>query len=581
MTNAEVARIFGEIADLLTIKGEDTFRINSYRRVARAIEDLPGEIAELALRGELEEIPGVGASSAAKIRELLSTGRVQLREELIREIPESLLTLLNLPHLGPKKVALLWKERGITTLEQLKQALAEGRLQGLKGLAERSVQQIREGLEFLERSAGRTRLGQAWPVAEQLRQAVLAMKGVRRVEHAGSLRRGCETIGDLDLLCVAEDGPRIIRQFTELPGVTRVLAAGETKGSVLVAWRPDREIQVDIRVIPAESFGAAWQYFTGSKQHNVRLRELAARRGWTLNEYSLSDARGRVIASVNEEDIYAALGLPWIPPELREDRGELELRQIPPDLLTLEHIRGDLHIHTSASDGHGTIEEMVEAARRCGYEYVCITDHSPASVIANGLKPERLRQHIAAVRALARRTRGITVWIGTEVDIHADGTLDYSDDLLAELDFVVASIHAGLGRDITANTQRMLAAIRNPYVNLIGHPTGRLINRREAMPLDVQTVAREAAATGTALEINASLYRLDLKDQHARLAREAGAVLCINCDAHDTDQLDQMVLGVLTARRAGLGKDDVLNTRSARQVRAFVQAKRRHPAREP
>jgi DNA polymerase (family 10) len=580
MSNADVARVFNEIADLLTIKGEDTFRINSYRRVARAIEDLPGDIAELAARGELEKIPGVGASSAAKIRELLSTGRVQLREELVREIPESLLTLLEIPHLGPKKVALLWKERGITTLDELRHALAEGRLEGLKGFAERSVQQIREGLEFLERSAGRTRLGQAWPVAEQIREAVLAMKGVRRAEHAGSLRRGCETVGDLDLLCVADDGERIIRQFTELPGVTRVLAAGETKGSVLVAWRADREIQVDIRVIPAESFGAAWQYFTGSKQHNVRLRELAAKRGWTLNEYSLSDARsGRVIASVNEEDIYAALGLPWIPPELREDRGELELREVPSDLLTVEHIRGELHLHTTASDGRGTIEEMVEAARRRGYEYVCITDHSPASVIANGLKPERLRQHIAAVRTIARRTRGITVWIGAEVDIHADGTLDYPDDLLAELDFVVASVHAGLGRDIAANTQRTLAAIRHPCVNLIGHPTGRLINRREAMPLDVEAVAREAAATGTALEINASLYRLDLKDQHARLARDLGATLCINCDAHAPDQLDQMILGVLTARRAGLRKDDVLNTRSARQVRAFVQAKRRRASR--
>jgi DNA polymerase (family 10) len=321
------------------------------------------------------------------------------------------------------------------------------------------------------------------------------------------------------------------------------------------------------------SFGAAWQYFTGNKQHNVRLRERAAKRGWTLNEYGLFDGE-RVIASETEADIYRALDLPCYPPELRENRFEFEMTSVPEDLLTLDHIRGDLHMHTTASDGRNTIEEMVAAAKARGYQIVCITDHSQSSIIANGLKPDRLLQHIDAVRAVARKTTGITVWAGAEVDILSEGRLDYDDSLLAKLDFVVASVHVGMSQDRDVNTQRTLRAIANPYVNLIGHPTGRLINRREAMPLDIETVAREAARTGTALEINASTYRLDLKDQHARLARDLGAKICIDTDAHSVEQLDQMPFGVITARRAGLLRDDVLNTRTPDVIHRFVEKKR-------
>lgn len=579
MTNAELARVFSEVADLLEIKGEDPFRVNSYRRVARTLEELPTDAAEIAARGELASLPGVGKGSAARIQELLDTGRLALREQLAREVPVSLLELLNIPGLGPKKVALLWRERGVRTLADLKAALEAGGLEKLKGFGAKSVAQIREGLAFLERSAGRTRLGDAWPVAEGFRRAVAAMKGVRRVEHAGSLRRGRETVGDLDLLCVAADGRRVVEAFTKLPGVTRVLAAGETKGSVLVEWRPGREIQIDLRVVPEESFGAAWQYFTGSKEHNVRLRELALRRGWSLSEYALSQAdSGKVVAARREEDIYAALDLPWIPPELREDRGEFELRETPKDLLTQNDIRGDLHVHTDASDGHNTIEEMALAARQRGYKYICITDHSVSSTIANGLSAERLRRQIQQVRRANARVKGITIWAGTEVDILADGSLDFDDALLAELDFVVASIHSGMGQDSAANTRRTLAAIRNPYVNLIGHPTGRLIGRREAMAIDIEAIAREAARTGTALELNANYYRLDLKDQHARLAVERGAVLCLATDAHATDQLDQMFFGVLTARRAGVRKQQVLNTWPLSRIGAFVKAKRKRAA---
>ncbi|MGD8450751.1 MAG: DNA polymerase/3'-5' exonuclease PolX [Phycisphaerae bacterium] len=573
MTNADVARVFAEVADLMEIKGEDAFRVNSYRRVARTIDDLATDINEIAARGELTELAGVGKGSAEKIQTLLDTGRLPLREELAEKVPDTLLALRDVPSLGPKKIALLWREVGVTSLADLRAAIDAGRMSGLKGFGEKSIQQIRQGLDFLARSAGRIRLGVATRVSQAVADAVRELPGVHQVEVAGSLRRGAETIGDLDLLCLAEDPEKVIGLFTKLPGVTEVLAAGQTKGSVVFEYRPRRSVQIDLRIVPAESFGAAWQYFTGSKQHNVRLRELAVRRGWSLNEYGLTEG-DRVIASHTEEEIYKALGLPWLPPELREDRGELALSEVPGDLLTLADIRGDLHLHTVASDGVHTVEEMAAAAKAFGHEYICITDHSHSSTIANGLDVDRLEEQTARIQKLAAKTKGVQVWAGTEVDILADGSLDYPDKLLAKLDFVVASIHSGMGQDIEANTRRTLAAIRNPYVNVIGHPTGRLLNKREAMALDIKAVCREAARTGTALEINASDYRLDLKDQHARLAAEVGALLCINTDAHATDQYGDMQYGVLTGRRAWLRKEHVLNTRTARNVKKFVISKR-------
>ncbi len=577
MTNADVARVFEEVADLMEISGDDSFRVTTYRRVARTLADLTTDLRELAARKELESLPGVGKSSAAKIRELLETGRLALREELAATVPPGLLELLRIPHLGPKKVALLWKECGLASLDDLRVALDRGALAGVKGLGPRSVEQLREGLEFVARNTGRTRLSDAFPLAEVIRRLVAGIDGVRRVEHAGSLRRGCETVGDLDLLCVADDGARVIGEFVHLPQVSKVILAGETKGSVRVERGKGGAIQVDLRVVPEASFGAAWQYFTGSKQHNVRLREMALKRGWSLNEYALSDGE-RVIASREEADVYAALGLPWYPPELREDRGEFELKSVPSDLLAMDHIRGDLHLHTTASDGKSTIEEMIAAGKALGYEYLCITDHSQSSVIANGLKPDRVRTHAAEVRRIAARTRGIRVLVGAEVDILADGSLDYDAETLSGLDFVVASVHVGQSQDMEKNTRRTLAAIRSPYVNLVAHPTGRLLGKRDAMPLDVEAVAREAARTGTALEINASPLRLDLKDTHARAARDAGAVLCIDTDSHSADGLQTMAYGIWTGRRAGLRRDDVLNTRPVSEVLAFVAAKRKRDA---
>lgn len=574
MTNADVARAFHQIADMMEISGEDSFRVNSYRRVARTLEDLAGDIHDVAAEGKLGELPGVGKASAEKISELLSTGKMQILEELKTVVPPALLELLTIPSMGPKKVALVWRERGVSSLADLKKCIESGGLADLKGFGQKSIDQIRQGISFLESSAGRARLGWAWAVAQHVREQVAALAGVERVECAGSLRRGCETVGDLDLLCIAADGASIVEQFTKLPGTKQVLAAGGTKGSILFEPEQGKTIQIDLRVVPAESFGAAWQYFTGSKQHNVKLREIAVKRGWTLNEYALSEVDGgRIIASRTEEEIYKALGVPCVPPEMREDRGEFDLQQAPADLLTLDDIRGDLHMHTTASDGRATIAEMVQAARRRGYAYICITDHSQSSAVANGLKPDRLRQHIEDVRRAARQHTDIHVWVGAEVDILAD-KLDYPDELLAELDWVVASVHFGMGHDIAANTRRTMLAIENPYVNLIAHPTGRLINKREAMPLDIDAISKAAARTGTALEINASMYRLDLKDVHVRLARDNGAMICIDTDAHSTDQLDQMRFGVLTARRGWLLKKDVLNTHSAAAVREFVVRKR-------
>ncbi|MGE3181217.1 MAG: DNA polymerase/3'-5' exonuclease PolX [Phycisphaerae bacterium] len=574
MTNADVAQLFDEIADLMEIRGDDGFRVNAYRRVARTIGDLTASLKDLAARGELGGLPGVGKGTADKIAELLETGKIALRDELLAVVPGGLLELRRIQGLGPKKIALLWKERGIDSIERLSDAISKGELEKLKGFGAKSVESLRQGLAFLATVAGRTRLGVAADIAEHFRELLGRMNGVERVEYAGSLRRGAETVGDIDLLCVARDGAGIIREFTEHANAQQVFGAGETKGSILYLYGPNRTIQVDLRVVPAVSFGAAYLYFTGSKEHNVRLREMAIQRGWSLNEYGLTEGK-KVIASETEEDIYRALDLPWIPPELREDRGEFAVGAVPKDLLKLEDIRGDLHMHTTASDGRNTIEEMIRGAKARGYKYICITDHSRSSFVANGLTEERLRAHVQAIRDIAVKAKGITVWAGAEVDILSDGTLDYPDDVLTELDFVIASLHAGMSADESANTRRTLAAIENPYVNLIAHPTGRLINRREAMPLDMEVICEAAARTGTALEINASSHRLDMKDQHARFARDSGVKICIDCDAHAIDHFDQMRFGVMTARRAGLRKEDVLNTHSAKDVREFVTQKRR------
>jgi len=575
MSNRDVVHQFNEIADLLEIKGEESFRAVSYRRAARAIEDLTEDLADIAARNELQKIPGVGKGTADRIKEYLATGKIQLHEELTCSLPSGILELLRIPGLGPKKIAVLHAQLCVGSVEELRTAILDGRVAKLRGFGQKTADKLLEGIAFLDRSAGRTPLHVARPIACTLREQVAGLPGVERVEIAGSVRRGKEMIGDLDLLCVAADGPATTAAFTRLPLVRSVLAAGDTKASVLVENPIGGEIQADLRVVPAESFGAALQYFTGSKEHNVRLREIAVKRGWKLNEYGLFE--GPVaLAGPDEAGIYERLGLPLIPPELREDTGEIDLRDLP-DLVDLPDLRGDLHMHTRASDGVCTIEEMALAARQRGYEYIAITDHSHSSVIANGLSVERLEKLIEEVRAANRQLAGsgIVVLAGTECDICPDGTLDYPDDVLAQLDWVVASIHAAQTQDCDRLTHRTLAAIGNPYVNCIGHPSGRLLGRREAMNIQWEKVFEAAAATGTALEISAAWLRLDLKDSHVRRAMDLGCTFVINTDAHAVDQLDQMIFGVQTARRGWATRSCILNTRPVEEVRAFVAAKRK------
>jgi DNA polymerase (family 10) len=490
-----------------------------------------------------------------------------------RRFPESVLDLLKLGGLGPKKAAVLWNELQIANLDDLKAAIGAGSLESLSGFGKKSIEKLQQSLEFLERCAGRNRLDVAMRVAETLCEQVSEFKGVSRVEYAGSLRRGKETAGDVDLLCIAEDGEGVIKAFTKIDGAVHVQGAGATKGSILYEHHSRETIQVDLRVVPAESFGAALQYFTGSKEHNVRLRERAQQRGWSLNEYGLTEGE-TVLASKSEEEIYAKLDLPCYPPELREDRGEFELEAVPEDLLAVADIRCDLHMHTTASDGKNSIEEMAEAAYALKRDMICITDHSQSSVIAGGLSPEQVEQQIEAVRKADAQIKGVAIWVGMEVDILAGGKLDYDDELLAQLDFVIASLHVHKGDDVKENTRRVLGAIENPYVNLIAHPTARLINQRVPMGLDIEAVIKAAAKTGTALEINSSPQRLDLRDTHARLARDNGVVISINTDAHRTVQLANSRYGVLTARRAGLLRDEVLNTWPIERIREFVDTKR-------
>ncbi len=577
MINAALARAFARIADLLEIDGENAFRVNSYRRAARTIKSLAEDVADVAATGRLTELPGVGKGTAERIDQYIATGRIDILTELETKLPEGLPALLEISGMGPKKVALVHNQLGVTCLDDLKKGIASGTVADLPGLGATSVRRIAEGIAFLEKSGGRTPLGVARPIAQELTDRVRTLPGVKRVAVAGSLRRGAETIGDIDILCEANDGADIVRRFTEFDGVRRVLAAGGTKGSVTVELEGGRELQVDLRVVSGDSFGAALQYFTGSKEHNVRLREIAVRKKLRLNEYGvfLGDES---IAGQEEGDIYQALDMPCPPPELREDRGEFDADAGFDDLVTLDDIRGDLHMHTTASDGRCSIAEMAAAARQLGYEYIAICDHSKSSTIANGLSIERMEQQIEHVRAANAMVEGITILVGTECDILSDGSLDYPDDLLAKCDWVVASIHSAMGSGTAKKmspTERTLAAMACRYVTTIGHPTGRLINRRPAMELDMAAVVRGAAETHTMLEINASWQRLDLKDLHVRQALAAGVTLTINTDAHHTEQLGQMPLGVLTARRGGAGRGTIANCLSLTALQEKVAMKRR------
>ena len=555
----ELAGAFERIADLLEISGSDAFRSNSYRRVSRILKNLTDDIVALKEANVIAEIPGIGKSTAAKIEEYLETGKIKMLEDLKRKLPTGLPDLLRIPGLGPKKIALFYRELDVTGMDDLEAAIESGALAKLDGMGAKSVQKIAEGISFLKTSSGRTPFGLALPVAEELAAYLREFGPIDQLEIAGSLRRGCETIGDIDLLCAHNDGEALIKHFVAHPSVTRVLASGSTKGSITIPVRGEREIQVDLRVVPAESFGAALQYFTGSLDHNVHLRGLAQKKGLKLNEWGLYSGE-EAVAGAEEAGIYEQLGVAYIPPELRENRGEFDPDLKIDELIELGDFRGDLHMHTTASDGKNSIEEMAHAAIAMGYEYIAISDHSQSSAIANGLSVERMWEHIDAIRQADKAIDGIKIFAACECDILADATLDYPDDVLAACDLVVASIHFAMTRKKPSPTERTIAAIENPYVTIIGHPTGRLIQRRPAMDLDMSAIIEAALKSNTALEVNSSWQRMDLKDVHVRMAVDAGVKIAIDTDAHSTDDLLRMHYGVRTARRGYVRKQDVVNT---------------------
>lgn len=578
MKNQTLSGVFDRMADIMEILGEDRFRINSYRKVARVIGELPTDAAVLLEDGRLAKTPGIGKSSLAKVKEFVETGAITAYDELLERIPPSLLELLDIQGVGPKGVKVIYEHLEVKDINDLKQALADGSVAELPGFGQKKAAAIARGIEFLEKSTGRIRLDQAMMAARMVIERLREEPGIGTIELAGSLRRRAETIGDVDILVTirADKGKpeEIIRAFTSAPFVERVLAAGQTKASAIIQTETI-PVQVDLRVVPAESFGAALQYFTGSKAHNVRLREIAVKAKLKLNEYGLFQGE-TMIAGATEESIYRKLGLPYIAPALREDRGEIEAARagVLPDLLQLTDIRGDFHMHTPASDGRSDIEQMARTAKAMGYDYICITDHSESSIIANGQTPTQLARQIEEIHKLNARLKGITLLAGAEVDILADGSLDFEDELLAELDWAVASIHSGMTGPREKVTMRTLKAMDNPYITCIGHPTGRLLGQREAMDLDIEAVIDHAAQTHTALEINANPHRLDLKDVHCRMAVERGVKLAIGTDAHSDGGLGLMAFGVDTATRGWATKADVLNALSLARLRAWIKAKR-------
>jgi len=557
MKNQQIATIFTEIAELLELKGENVFRIRAYRRAAQNMDGLSRDVAALS-REELESIPGIGKDLAGKIHEYLETGKIAKHEELKQEIPGGVLQLLSVPGLGPKKAKMLFDKLKLTSVEELASAIDQGRLAGLPGIQKKTVENILKGIDLIRRGTERTPLGRALPLARDIVARMKEGSPVDRIEIAGSIRRWKETVKDIDILTTSKRPAAVMDAFVKLPHVSRVLARGETKSSVIT----DDCIQVDLRVVGEDSFGAALQYFTGGRQHNIRLREMAVRNGLKINEYGVFREPGETrVGGKREEEIYKALGLPMMPSQLREDTGEIEaaLAGRLPDLVALEDIRGDLHVHTNWSDGSHDLDTVIAAARNKGYEYIAVTDHTKGLGVAHGLDEKRLLDEIRLIDDGNRRLSGFKVLKGTEIDIRSDGRLDLPDDVLERLDIVVASVHSGLGQTQDQITKRILSAIRNPQVSVIAHPTGRLIGERDAYAVDMEAVLREAAKYGVAMEINAYPLRLDLNDLHARMAIGYGVPLVISTDAHITSQFDNMVYGVSSARRGWVEKKDVLN----------------------
>jgi DNA polymerase (family X) len=588
MENREVARILHETAQLLEIDGAQIGRYRSYEKAAEMIQSLPESVAELAKDTEkLTELPGIGERMAEHIREILKKGDYSLRQKLLKKYPHTLLDLLTLQSLGPKKVALLWRTFKAGTVEQVEKLAHEGKLRDLAGFGEKSEQNILKAIEVFKKSSGRFHIHVADQTATKLCAYIAALgKKVDSVTPAGSLRRGKETIGDLDLLLMLAPGKHSAKELDAIadhilkyPAIDQILARGENK----VSFRLDNGMQVDVRLLEKESFGAALLYFTGSKEHNVALRGRANKMGLTLNEYALATLKGeRRVAGKTEEEIYAKLKLDYIPPEMRENTGEIEAAETHrlPKLITREDICGDLQMHTTASDGKNSIEEMATAARALGHQYIALTDHSKAVTVANGLDEKRMQEQIKKIRAADGRGQGIRLLAGIEVDILKDGRLDMEDEILAQLDVVVASVHSYMNLDRAAMTERILAAIENPYTQIIAHPTGRLLLRRDPFEYDMEKALDAARKHGVAMECNSYPDRLDLKDTYLRMAKDRGVKIVISTDSHSTTNLQFIKYGVQMARRGWLEKKDVLNTLPVEQFLASLRANpgSSHPA---
>ena len=573
MDNGQIATVFNNIGDLLDLKGEVVFKTRAYKKAARAIEHHPTELSQI-FREEGEEglskVPSVGSAINKKVQELLSTGKLEYYEKLKAEFPEGVVELKDVPGVGPKTALKISRDLGVSDLAGLEAALKEGAVAALPGLGEKAAANILRHLQTLRTKDRRISLGRALSVYLDVSSALRGVPGLHRLEAAGSLRRRRETIGDIDLMGTADDPEPVLRALTELPQVSEVLVHGPKKVSVLL----DRGIQVDLRIVEEKVYGSLIQYFTGSQQHNVLLRERARRQGLSINEYGITNLEsGEVEEFADEESLYERLGLQYIPPELREGQYEIEraAEGSIPALVQAGNIQGDLHAHTNESDGRDTLMEMAVAAREAGLKYLAITDHSSGRGIANGLSNERLLEHIANIKALNETLDGIELLSGSEVDIRSDGSLDYPDEILDQLDVVVASVHSAMGQAEDVMTARIIKAMQNPRVDILGHPTCRLIGEREPVQMDVEAILQAARETGTVMEIDAQPGRLDLKDKHIHRARELGVGLVIDSDSHATEQFGNLGLGVSMARRGWCEAKDILNTLPLEEFRASLK----------
>ncbi len=574
MENAEFAKIFWEIADFLELKEDNPFKIRAYRKAAQNIESLSDDLENVYKKGgleALEDIPGIGEKIAGKIEQIIRTGKLDLHQKLVKSFPKGFIELMNTPGLGPKTATMLYKKLKIDSREKLEKAAKAGKLRGLPGMGAKKEENILKGIELKKKVTGRFLLNDAWKHADAIVNSLKKLKEIKEIVPAGSLRRWKETVGDIDILVIAEKSEKIMDAFTKLPNIERVLAKGPTKSSIVLK----DGMQADLRVLEPKSFGAALHYFTGSKQHNIQIRTLGVKKGLKISEYGVF-RKNKYIGGKTEEEVFRAVGLPWIPPEMREGTGEIEAAQKGklPKLIELDDIRGDLQMHSKWSDGGNTIEQMAEYAKKLGYEYIAITDHSKAVRVAGGMDEKEVLRQIKEIDKINKKLKGITVLKGIEVDILADGSLDLPDRVLKELDVVVAAVHSRFKMPEKEMTQRIISAFKNKYVNILSHPTGRIIGRREPYQVNMEEIIKAARDSGTYLEINAYPERLDINDIYCRRAKEKGILISIDTDAHVFSQLEYMKYGVAVARRGWLEKKDIINANPLAKLKKLLYAKR-------